>query len=193
MIANSIKIGGAAAGLLLLSLGVVRAQSAEATPVAGDAASTATPPATPKTPQQILEEGRATLDRMEATADNVSRMLREARKKKDVVKTLCLDDVLSQLNVAARSATDRVASIEAAAATNNKERAEHDDAVLGALSKRATELSAEANQCVGEETGVLGESTLEITVDDDIPKEDTGAPRAPVMISTPPVAASPTI
>jgi hypothetical protein len=130
---------------------------------------------------------------MEAAADNIARMLREARKKKDVVKMLCLDDKLNQMNVAARSATDRVASIEAAVKSGNAERARHDDAVLDALSARATELTAEANQCIGEETGVVGGSTLEVTVDPDIPKEDTATPRPPVLISTPPVAASPII
>ncbi len=90
---------------------------------------------------------------MEAAADHVGRMLRDARNKKDVVKTLCLDDKLSQMNVAARSATDRVAAIEAAAKAGNTERVGHDNAVLEALAARGTALSAEANQCIGEESG----------------------------------------
>lgn len=190
MITSSIKISVAAFGFVVLSLGIVQAQSAESSPP-GDEATPAE--AAPRSPQEILEEGKKSLDRMEASADNIARMLREARKNKDVVKVLCLDDKLNQMNVAARSATDRVASIEAAVAAGNTERARHDDAVLSALSARATELTAEANQCIGEETGLVGGSTLDVTVDPDIPKEDTATPSPPVLISAPPVAASPII
>lgn len=146
----------------------------------------------PRSPEVIRQEAQATLDRMEADADNISRQLRRAREEKDVVKTLCLDDKLNQMNVAARSASDRVASIDAAVASGNAERAQHDDAVLGALSVRANELVAEANQCIGEETGVLGQTKLELTVDPSIPATDTAAPPLPPVVSTPPVAASPT-
>lgn len=148
--------------------------------------------AAPRSPEQILADARATLDRMEAAADNVGRQLRQTREQKDVVRTLCLDDKLNQMNVAARSAADRVASIEAAVASGNTERAQHDDAVLGALSERAGELSAEANQCIGAETGVLGQTKLQLIVDPTIPKTDTAAPPLPPVVSTPPVAASPT-
>jgi hypothetical protein len=191
MIAKSIKIGALAFGAVLLSLGVVQAQSGSP-----NSASPASPPkedSANKSPQQILDEGRLSLDRMEATADNISRMLREARKAKDVVKTLCLDDKLNQINVAARSAADRVTSIEAAVVSGNAERARHDDAVLGALSARGIEIAAEANQCIGEEAGVLGDTLLEVTFDPAIPKQDTATPQPPTLISSPPVAASPTM
>jgi hypothetical protein len=129
---------------------------------------------------------------MEAAADNIGRQLRQAREEKDVVKMICLDDKLNQMNVAARSASDRVASIDAAVTSGNAERAQHDDAVLGALSARANEIIAEANQCIGEETGILGQTKLELTVDPSIPTTDTAAPPLTPIVSTPPVAASPT-
>ncbi len=145
-----------------------------------------------RSPQKILEDAQSTLDQMEKGADNISLQLRRAREEKDVVKTLCLDDKLNQMNVAARSASDRVASIQAAVESGNMERAQHDDAVLGALAVRANELIAEANQCIGEETGVLGQTKLDLYVDPSIPTADTAAPPIPPVISTPPVAASPT-
>lgn len=148
--------------------------------------------AAPRSPEQILAESQATLDRMEAAADNIGRQLRQAREEKDVVRILCLDDKLNQMNVAARSAADRVTSIEAAVTSGNAERAQHDDAVLGALSERADELVTEANQCIGAETGVLGKTKLQLIVDPTIPKTDTAAPPISSVVSTPPVAASPT-
>ncbi len=196
MIVKTIQIAGASILGLSLSYGLVLAQDAadnqaakSDTPIESENSETVDT----RSPEQILKDAQSALDRMEAAADNVGRMLRDARTKEDVVKTLCLDDKLSQMNVAARSAADRVAGIEAAAKAGNTERVAHDNAVLEALAARGTALSAEANQCIGEESGVLGATVLEITVDPAIPKEDTAIPATPVIISSPPVAASPTI
>ena len=192
------KIGATLVGGLLVSFGVVQAQVAEGSSLidggpAQTEASATTDAAAPRPVQTILAESRATQDRIEAAADNIARQLRDAREEKDVVKTLCLDDKLNQMNVAARSVADRVGSIEAAVNANNAERVQHDDAVLQALAQRADELITEANQCIGEESGVLGQTKLELTVDPSIPKTDTAAPPPITVISSPPVAASPTL
>lgn len=196
MTIKTIQIAGASILGLTLSYGLVFAQNeAGAQAVANDAPAESgdSEVVDTRTPEQILADAQGSLDKMEAAADNVGRMLRQARVSKDVVKTLCLDDKLNQMNVAARSAADRVASIEAAAKAGNRERVAHDNAVLEALAARGSALSAEANQCIGEESGVLGATVLELTIDPAIPKEDTAIPATPVIISSPPVAASPTI
>jgi hypothetical protein len=146
-----------------------------------------------KSPEQVLEESRVTLDRMEATADSISRMMRGARTDKDVVKTLCLDDKLNQIDVAVRAAADRLAIIEAAVKSGETERLSHDDAVLSALGSRGSELAVEANQCIGEESGTVGNSELKVTFDPAIPEGTVGALLPPVLISQPPQAASPTL
>lgn len=189
MIAKTIQIAGASLLALSLSFGLVSAQDAVSSVAQPSEEATQ---ADTRSPEQLLADAQASLDKMEASADNIARALRSAREEKDVVMTLCLDDKLNQMNVAARSAADRVASIEAAVASGNAKRAAHDDAVLGALALRGNELSAEANQCIGEDSGVLGATTLELKVDPAIPKSDTASPAAPVIVSSPPVAASPT-
>jgi len=175
-------------GLAAIVAGTVAiAQPAESSaPVGSDQA-----PA--RTPEEILAGAQTTLDRMEATADNISRMLRGSREEKDVVKTLCLDDKLNQINVAVRSAADRVAVIEAAVRGGATERLSHDDAVLGALGSRSGELAVEANQCIGEEQGVAGDSELKVTFDPAIPEGDVSAMPTPLLLSLPPQAASPTL
>ncbi|MBX3202916.1 MAG: hypothetical protein KF894_32615, partial [Labilithrix sp.] len=59
------------------------------------------------TPQEQLVESQKHLTRMEGAAGGVRKMLEEARRQRDVVKTLCLNDKLSQVDVAIRSARDR--------------------------------------------------------------------------------------
>ena len=195
MIFETKKVGALMLAGFLLGLGLVQAQTAEGSSLVPSVLAQAEPgvPAEDtRSPAQVLEEAQAALDRMEASADNIGLQLRRAREKKDVVLILCLDDKLNQMNVAARSASDRVASIQAAVSSGNLERARHDDAVLGALAQRGGEIVTEANQCIGEEAGILGRTTLDLTVDPTIPKTDTAAPPVSPMVSTPPVAASPT-
>ncbi len=148
----------------------------------------------PKSPQEILAEAQFTVDRMEATADNISRMLRAAREEKDVVKTLCLDDKVNQVNVAVRAAADRLAVIEAGVDSGSTDRLDHDQSVLGALGGRAQELAVEANQCIGEEGGVVGESELNVQFDPSLPEGNVAdSPTSQSIISQPPVASSPTL
>ena len=184
MIAKTIRVGVVVTCCIMLSFGLVSAQSTSSEGATAAPSNRLT---------QILVSARSSLDVIEASADNIGRMLRAAREGKDVVKVLCLDDKLGQMNVAARSAADRIVGLEAAVAAGNTERALHDEAVLQALTARANELGVEANQCIGEEKGVVGGSSLDVTIDPAIPAADTATPAATVVVSPPPLAASPTL
>ena len=65
-------------------------------------------------PQEQLAQADAFVARMGVTGGSVRRMLEQARAQRDVVKTLCLNDKLNQIDVATRSAQDRRASLEQA-------------------------------------------------------------------------------
>jgi hypothetical protein len=152
-------------------------------------------PGAVQTPEQILAAARATVDGMEATASNVSRMLRSAREKKDAVKTVCLNDKLSQVKVGARAGADRLAVIEAAVSSGSTERLDYEKSVLDALAERNAELAVEANQCIGAEAGgsstaANGSSELKLRIDPTIPGGNVSTPLGPVLISEPPKAAS---
>lgn len=181
----SLLLGSAAAlgGTIAIAEGDVAALEG-GTPAAAEGAS-------PKSPQQILDESRASVDRMEATADNISRLLRGAREQKDVVKALCLDDKMNQVDVAVRAAADRLAIIESSVSSGSTERLEHDQSVLSALTARGGELAVEANQCIGEESGSMGDAELKVTFDPAIPEGDVSTPQTPAIISATPQAASP--
>jgi hypothetical protein len=145
-------------------------------------------------PSKMVAQAKAILGGAERTTQVVSQALREARRNRDIVKALCLDDKLAQLEVAKLSVGDRVASLEGAVSTGNTEAVDHDFSIVNALGQRITALSDEANQCIGAEKAATGEGpSLNVTFSPDIPKEDTSSLPTSPNTSTPPVAASPVI
>ncbi len=144
------------------------------------------------TPQQMLDRARSFKPMMDNDAAAVQRQASEAKLKHDVVKSLCLSDKLSQIHVAVTTASSRIDTLSAAASHNDSDRAKHEFTIIQVLKDRSQALVAEANQCIGEETGFIGESTITVTIDPNIPNTDpTQFPNDPI-VSEPPVLSSPT-
>jgi hypothetical protein len=146
------------------------------------------------TPQeQIVESGRH-LARMEQSAAGVRKMLEEARKQRDVVKTLCLNDKLSQVDVAIRSGRERRGQLQAAVNRNDVELASHEFTILTVLRQRSEQLVAEANQCIGEEAAFVGDTRTKVIVDPSIPPDETPYPITdPTLVISPPPCTSCTL
>jgi hypothetical protein len=139
-------------------------------------------------PQEELSQADQAIARMDQASATVRRQLEAARQARDVVKTLCLNDKLSQIDVAARSGRDRQAALQAAVQRNDVELANHEFAILTVLRQRAEQLSAEANQCIGEEVAFVGQTEVTTQVNPNLPSEET-TPYPPLEI--PPVAVLP--
>jgi hypothetical protein len=129
-------------------------------------------------PEQLSEADKS-LGKLEAGASGIRKQLEQARKEKDVVKVLCLDDKLSQADVATRSGRERRASLQAAVTSRNAELANHEFTVLQVLRQRGEQVVAEANQCIGEEAAYTGESKVVVTIDPDVSRSEEG--RIPPM------------
>ena len=144
--------------------------------------------------QDEVAQSSLILSRLDQGSGAVRRQLENARAARDVVKTLCLNDKLSQIDVATRSARDRQTALQAAAQRNDTDLANHEFTILTVLGQRGQELVSEANQCLGEEVAFVGQTQVVTQVDPDIPGEDTTAypPGDPTLISGPPIAVSPT-
>jgi hypothetical protein len=139
-------------------------------------------------PEQVAQSDTM-LARMESIRNSVRRDLEEARQQRDVVKTLCLNDKLNQLDVAVRSATERKRALKLAADRGDKELTSHEFTILSVLSQRAEQLDGEAKQCIGKEVGFVGESSTKGTVDPGMPNDDvTAVPD--LSITVPPACAS---
>lgn len=146
------------------------------------------------TPQEQLGESAKHLTRMEQAAAGVRKMLAEARKQRDVVKTLCLNDKLSQVDVAIRSGRDRRSQLQAAVKRNDAELASHEFTILTVLRQRSEQLVAEANQCIGEEAAFVGDTRTSVIIDPSIPPDETPYPDTdPTLVIEPPPCTSCTL
>lgn len=141
---------------------------------------------------QMLQRARAFKPMMDNDAAAVQRQASDAKLRHDVVKSLCLSDKLSQIHVAVSTASGRVDTLEAAVNHNDADRAKHEFTIVQVLKDRSAALVSEANQCIGEDTGFIGESTVTVTIDPAIPNADPSDFPSDPLVSTPPVLSSPT-
>lgn len=144
-------------------------------------------------PQDELAQADQIISHMDQSATTVRHQLEAARAARDVVKTLCLNDKLSQIDVAERSAKDRQTALQAAVQRNDAELADHQFTVMTEHRRRAEQLTAEANQCIGEEVAFVGQTQVTVSIDPAIPNADTAglAPTTdPMPVYTPPPCVS---
>ena len=141
-------------------------------------------------PKEQLAQADVFLARMGQTGTNVRHLLEQSRAARDVVKTLCLNDKLNQIDVATRSARDRRTSLDQASQRGDNDLANHEFTILTVLRQRVEQLSAEANQCIGEEAVLYGETKIVTTIDPNLPHEDPSSYPDNPIISMPPPCAS---
>jgi hypothetical protein len=143
------------------------------------------------TPEQMLARAKQFVSSITQSSGSISRQLQAARKDRDVVRVLCLNDKLNQVDVAAGSAQDRLNSLRTAVARSDADRSRHEFTVLEVLNDRVRVLVNESNQCVGEETGFIGEAEVSVSVDPNLPSAETSfdattsSPPPPPDISSP--------
>jgi len=174
-----------AAFALLLGHGIAVAQ-AQGTQVVPDATAGVTRQVN-LSPAEELVQSESSLVHMDSSRTAVRRQLETARAQRDVVKTLCLNDKLNQLDVAIRSARERREALQAAAQRSDGDLANHEFTILSVLRQRSDQLTAEANQCIGQEAGFVGESAVTSTIDPTIPQDPLAwdVPVAAVVIEPP--------
>jgi hypothetical protein len=178
----------------LFTAGIYRVASAQAQTTAPSAPARETSMGLQReaslSPQEEVKQADSFVGRIAVTGSSVRRMLEQARAQRDVVKTLCLNDKVNQIDVAQRSAEDRRTALGAAASRNDPDLANHEFTILTVLRQRVEQLGAESNQCVGEELTLIGESKVTTTIDPNLPTDDSSAyPEYPV-VSLPPTCAS---
>jgi hypothetical protein len=144
-------------------------------------------------PQEMLNKSRGIVPEMDQLRATVAEQLTEAKKKKDVVKALCLDDKVKQIKLASDTAKDRVVDLTSAVTQNDPDRSRHEFTVIQVLRGRVQALVAEAQQCIGEETGFIGNSDVTVDIDPAIPNTDPSDFPDDPLLSEPPVLSSPTM
>ncbi|MFO0592183.1 MAG: hypothetical protein U0441_31860 [Polyangiaceae bacterium] len=137
------------------------------------------------TPQEQVKEAAAMLARMESSRSVVRHELETARAERDVVKVLCLNDKLTQIDVIIRSANERRASLESAAARSDVDLANHSFTLLSIFRQRVEAVSAEANACIGTGPYTIDESSVRVTDENDMKEDPSEYPSSDVFIEVP--------
>jgi hypothetical protein len=142
-------------------------------------------------PDQQLLRAKDFMMKMEQGAATVRTMLEQAQAARDVVKAMCLKDKLMQIEVAKRSGRDRVLTLQSAVDAKDKDRSRHEFMIMQVLRDRVEQLVKEANQCIGEELGFIGESQVTMRVNPDIPDNNPDElGNDPDIVSEPPTYVS---
>ncbi|MEZ4406843.1 MAG: hypothetical protein R3A52_10245 [Polyangiales bacterium] len=153
-----------------LSLGVARAQ-----PVTGrDDAEVRTRRTANLSGADQLRESTTIVESISTTRRQVSDLLDRARQDRDIIKTNCLNDRLTQVDVTLRSAREHQELLQNAVSLNNDGQRNHEFQLMSILRSRSDTLRGEAQQCVGEEAGNFDRGTVVVVqVDPSIPESDT--------------------
>ena len=144
----------------------------------------------PSTLEQQTAQADAYAVEMESVRSRVRRELERARRERDVVKTLCLNDKLNQIDVALRSAGERKRAHELAAKRGDRDLASHEFTILTVLHQRVLQLDTEANQCIGKEVSFIGETSVATSLDGDMAPEDPSEYPTGAVLIVPPQCAS---
>jgi len=123
------------------------------------------------TPQEAVDQARTILARLDQAASAVRHQLNAARKQRDVVKSLCLSDKLSQIDAAARSCQGRKAALQAAVQRNDVALSNHELSIMSMLGQRGNQLVTESNQCLGHDTSFVGQTEVTAEVSGNLPSE----------------------
>jgi hypothetical protein len=183
---------------LVVGFVAVAAGTAAAQPAAGGGANNATSQVpfqkkTSLTPEEQLAEGTKHIARMEGAGNGVRKMLMDARKQRDVVKTLCINDKLSQIDVAIRSGKERQSQLGDSVKRKDVDLSNHHYTIITVLRQRTEQLVAEANQCIGEESAFVGDTKTIVQIDPQIPPDEAPypvPPTDPIVVIGPPQCTS---
>lgn len=127
--------------------------------------------ATPASSQEMLKMAQVAIEDIEGASRDIAKQQQEARRERDVVRVLCLSDKLGQIDVALRSAKARSDALSVALDRDDLDRAHHESLVMGVLAARVKVLVGESSQCVGEETGFIGEAEVNVSIDPNLPDD----------------------
>jgi hypothetical protein len=112
-------------------------------------------PAAARAPE--VDRARGEIAMMDATRQRIYRDYAAARDQRDIVKSLCLDDKLNQIDVALRTAGEHLRALEQASRIGDRDAVNHERMLLDVLGERARAVDGEAHACVDKTTIEKGE------------------------------------
>jgi hypothetical protein len=173
--------------LLTLALVIVQhASSAQVTDAQPDSAGVGVQQSATSFTKEQPWSASEVITRMDGSRQTIRRMLEQARTQRDIIKTLCLDDKLNQVDVALRSARDHKTMLDSAVQKNDLDGANQQATLLDILHQRTDQLVVEANLCISKETETVGAAAALLSVDPSIVDEPAYYPPGIIIIEPPP-------
>lgn len=129
-----------------LSVSAAACSGASSKP-AQDARSQAVAAAPVPTAQEVIARAEATVRSGVLLAQDVRERLADSRRGVDIIRTTCLDDTRTEIDVNVRTAQSHLDALRAA---SELERRKHEATVLEILGQRLRSLRTEADQCAGQ-------------------------------------------
>jgi hypothetical protein len=136
-------------------------------------------------PAEYGETGQKIVSRLEAAGTTIRTQLQTARAQRDVVKTLCLNDKLNQIDVTIRNARERRQSLEAAMTRGDQEQGGHELTLLTTLRQRGDQISADAYACLGGDPGTIEAGEVKPFIDPNLPEDASEYPVNNVIVDPP--------
>lgn len=174
-----------------LAVGVAGAQTPTAPNNAGNAEVGQRRTANLSGPDQV-REARAIIEEVQRVRRQVSDLLDSARQERDIIRTNCLNDKLTQIDVTLRSAQEHNELLSNAVSTSNDGQRNHEFTLMTIYRGRTTALEGEARQCIGEGAGTFDTGTRVLTtVNNSITDRDTTQLQPDNLSPERPLVASP--
>jgi hypothetical protein len=119
-----------------------------------------------------LSKATAYLKEMKSALGHVLILLKEAREEKDVIKTSCINEKLTNIKGLIRISEQADILLQENAAKGEKDAASHEFQKIYISSRKIRTLRTEAEQCVGELAFAVGKTKLVVEKDKDMVPED---------------------
>ena len=179
---------------VLLSIGVsVSVASAQNNPSGGTTEVRTQHTAQLSGPDQVREASEI-INRMTATRRRVTELLDRARQVRDIIKVNCLNDKLTRIDVALRSAQTHQDLLQTAVSIDNNGQRNHEFQLMTILRSHSESFEAEARQCIGEDTGTFDRDTrVTWLVDSNIAEQDTTSLQPDMLLPERPLVTSPVL
>lgn len=146
--------------------------------------------ASPVTPEQAIKQAHSDWRLMDRSKVQVVKYLKEAQKKKDIIRLNCVQEKLVKINTAMGLAKQVLGHLKLA--TKNAGASEHALWLYEKISiftEQVQNLRREAEGCADEEVSYTGKTRVTLTIDPSIPRDDpTEPPRDAVSVGRPPEA-----
>ncbi len=126
-----------------------------------------------------FERAKSYMQKMQSSVRRDQKKREIAIQQKDLIKLNCLNEKLSQGQGHLKEAEQSLSALAEAIGRDDSAERTHEFSRLRIFYQKVLVLSAEAENCAGEENGYVGPSQIEVEVDPSVPQGDPTDPGLP--------------